>query len=336
MRHPVRARPDVGRGAPATERRRRGRGHRAEGRGRDGGGRGPATRRIRRAAAVSRRGRPSDRTITAAGSPSRRYWRAMRSATAAPRSGPRDRHDRAAETAAGQPRAEHVFVAAARSRPARRFPASRSRSRRASTRATRSSAVRTLRVAGAKRRDRVEHALVLGDDVARPSRENRIERGQMRQRIDARRRAGTGRRAAPRREGLAAPRRVFASGVPCLTPESMTMRSIAGGSGMRSNASVRVSRNSASPSRPRLEAIWSMMPTGAPTKSVSARVPTRASATSSSGSAKRVAQRPQDADFERGARRHAGADRHGGVKMKIEAGQVECRSRASATVSPWT
>ena len=57
---------------------------------------------------------------------------------------------------------------------------------------------------------------------------------------------------------------------------------------MRSDASVRVSRNSASPSRPRLDAIWSMMPTGAPTKSFSAARPALASATSSSGSAKRV------------------------------------------------
>ena len=89
---------------------------------------------------------------------------------------------------------------------------------------------------------------------------------------------------------LVAARNVLAAGMLVrdarIDHDELQRRAEAGSARTRSD---RVSRNSASRSPARLDAIWSMMPTGAPTKSVSARWASRARSTSSAADRKRCA-----------------------------------------------
>jgi len=66
-------------------------------------------------------------------------------------------------------------------------------------------------------------------------------------------------------------------------PELMTSSSPPAGIATSVYSIDRVSRNNACPSLARVTAIWSMMPTGAPTKSFSAFLASQAKATSSRG-----------------------------------------------------
>ena len=127
-----------------------------------------------------------------------------------------------------------------------------------------------------------------------------------------RRRAGATRRArTPRRTTRAGAPRSSPPACWCETPESITTSSARAGHGIRSKAMARVSTNSASPGRPRLHLIWSIIPTGAPTKSVSTRCARRAMAWSSIGRSCSAREPAQQARAPRGARRHAAADRYG-------------------------
>ena len=90
---------------------------------------------------------------------------------------------------------------------------------------------------------------------------------------------------------------------------------------------------SATPGCARLDAIWSMMPTGAPTKSFSAALTElRDASRRPASSANSVAQAAEHRYFERRARRQAAAERHGRSRAADRSPRARCRG-APAPVS---
>ena len=234
----------------------------------------------------------------------------------------RERHDRAAEPAAGQPGAVDALYAGGELDQQVDLRDARSRNRRASTRAMpRTSARRCAAVASAERGDGVEHARrsrsrrdARGDRAAPAGALDRqLEIADVAQLVNAEQ----PRRLARIRAAASGSRRRRAR---ALTPESITdQRGIGRRAGSRSCCSDRVSRNSAAvgvgeaarhlihdPDRRADELVLRPLCQPAPVR------------TSSSASPKRRAKPAQHRDLERRARRQPAAERHVRFDARIE------------------
>ena len=171
----------------------------------------------------------------------------------------------------------------------------------------------------AARRRACEHARVLGDDVAGAA----VERRRAARRASSVGSVGVAQLATPSR-----PRRVLAFGAPhAVLAAGVAMRHARvdhdqrGRRGQREALVRRASacRGTAPRLDPaRLAAIWSMMPTGAPTNSGFGALRDPRDRHVVERQIEQLAQRAQQRDFERRARRQAGAERHVGLDSRVE------------------